>query len=52
MAKAAKRLGQKRKGHNRGYWFRNGREWVLTVDGQPDPLLDEKGKRLKERSQS
>ena len=51
MATATKRHGRRRRGHNRGYWFRAGRGWMVTVDGQPEPLLDENGKRLKEREQ-
>ena len=38
MARATKRHGHKRRGHNRGYWLRAGRGLMVTVDGQPEPL--------------
>ena len=46
-ASKAERVGRKPGSHNKGYWFRKGRGWYLTSDGNPLPLRDESGTHIK-----
>ena len=44
-----KKAGRQAEGRNRGYWYRSGRGWFVTENGQPVALRAENGKHLKER---
>jgi len=48
MAKSPQ-LGRIKGGRNRGFFFRKGRGWFAKVGSQFFPLVDEDGKRLRER---
>lgn len=45
--------GRKKGGHNRGYWFRTGRGWYVTLPGGKSvPLCDPEGNPLRNRNAS
>ena len=45
----ARKQGRRDGGRNRGYWFRSGRGWHATVDGQPVRLLDQQGQAIRDK---
>ena len=45
---ARKKLGRKRGGHNRGYFYRKGRGWYVVENKRLIPLRDEQGAPIKE----
>ena len=49
MGREPRTKGRTVGGHNRGYWFRSGRGWYATVEGQTPRLLDEHGQPIRDK---
>ena len=46
---AKKKVGRKKGGHNRGYFYRKGRGWSVVENQRLTPLRNEQGAHIKEK---